>query len=103
MCEGTKGQPLIMGVEARGGVCRHFILTGSTRGKESKDFRRDGRRDEVREGLDIPGCHFRGGIIRLEHCKDAFLGTVALGQGVGRGGWRYVAYVAQICADSSGE
>jgi hypothetical protein len=91
LCEGTKGQPHITGVKARKGVCYHFVFTGSTRGEEGKGLRRDGRRNEICEGLDIPGCHSRDGVSRLEHGKDAVLGAVALGQGVGRGGgvgWR---------------
>ncbi len=85
LCEGTKGQPHITGVKARKGVY-HFVFTRSTHGEEGKGLRRDGRRNEIREGLDIPGCHFRGGVSRLEHGKDAVLGAVALGQGVGGGG-----------------
>ncbi len=49
-----EGQPSKAEVKARGDVCHHFVLTGNNRGEEGKGLRRDGRRNEVREGLNIP-------------------------------------------------
>ena len=67
------------------GVNNHFVFPQGKRRVEDEGLRRDGRRNKVREGLNVPGGILRGGVDHLEHGKDDVLGVGARCLGVGRG------------------
>ena len=86
VCEGPASHTRVMTMMQRRGGNHHFFFPQGKRSEEDEGFRWDGRRNKVREGLNVPGGILRGGVDHLEHGKDGVLGVGALCPRVGGGG-----------------
>ncbi len=75
--EGPASHTHVMTVMLERGVNHHFVFPQGKRSEEDEGLRRDGRRNKVREGLNVPGGILRGGVDHLEHGKDGVLGLGA--------------------------
>ena len=84
VCEGQASHANVMTVLERG-VNHHFVIPQGKRSVEDEGLRWDGRRNNICEGLNVPGGILRGGVDHLEHGKDGILGVGAPCPGVGRG------------------
>ncbi len=62
-------------VVGRGGACHHVVIPKGNYRVEDEGLRRDGRRHQVREGLNVPGGNIRVDVDHLEHGEDAVLGA----------------------------
>jgi hypothetical protein len=85
VCEGPASHTNVMIVMLERGVNHHFVFPQGKRSVEDEGLRRDGRRNKVRECLNVPGGILRGGVAHLEHGKDVVLGVGARCPWLGRG------------------
>jgi hypothetical protein len=67
------------------GVSHRVLLMECQCREENVRLYRDRHRDQVRQGLGVPGCGLRSGIYRMEHGKDSILGKHFPDKEVGRG------------------
>ncbi len=85
VCEGPASHTNMMTVMLEGGGNHHFVIPQGKRSVEDEGLRRDGGRNKVREGLNVPGGILRNGVDHREHGKDIVLGVGARCPWVGRG------------------
>ena len=67
------------------GVYPHFLLLESHGLLESEWLYGNGPRHEVNQNLGVPGCALWGGVLYLEHGKDAIPDESPFGEGVCQG------------------
>ena len=83
--EGHRSQQHGYGVGVGRGVYYNFLLLERHNRMENECLYRDGLCHKVSQSMGVPSCVFRGGVLHLEHGKDAVPGERPVGEGVGRG------------------